>query len=53
MSCADCTTRTRATMEPRWQANAACLGCHQSERGQMLDSKRSIQPLWFKVSILR
>src|SRR5208337_4779994 len=25
----------KAMMQPRWQANDACLRCHQSERGQM------------------
>jgi predicted CXXCH cytochrome family protein len=26
---------TKAMMQPRWQANDACLKCHQTERGQM------------------
>jgi predicted CXXCH cytochrome family protein len=26
---------TKAMMQPRWQANDACLRCHQTERGQM------------------
>jgi predicted CXXCH cytochrome family protein len=26
---------TKAIMQPRWQANDACLRCHQTERGQM------------------
>ena len=26
---------TKALMQPRWQANDACLRCHQTERGQM------------------
>ena len=26
---------TRVKMQPRWQANDACLRCHQTERGQM------------------
>jgi predicted CXXCH cytochrome family protein len=26
---------TKAIIQPRWQANDACLRCHQTERGQM------------------
>jgi len=26
---------TKVIMQPRWQANDACLKCHESERGQM------------------
>jgi predicted CXXCH cytochrome family protein len=26
---------TKAIMQPRWQANDACLKCHESQRGQM------------------
>lgn len=26
---------TKTIMQPRWQANDACLRCHQTERGQM------------------
>src|SRR5208282_1235667 len=26
---------TKVLMQPRWQANDACLRCHQTERGQM------------------
>ncbi len=26
---------TKAMMQPRWQANDACLKCHQTQRGQM------------------
>jgi DmsE family decaheme c-type cytochrome len=31
----DLVPETKALMQPRWQANEACLRCHESQRGQM------------------
>src|SRR5208337_1737411 len=35
LTAASVSPETKVIMQPRWQANDACLKCHESERGQM------------------